>query len=153
MNSTLLPGHGLVRRKGMVFHTGTYLGWNQVAHISPQGLRVDSVEVFADGQQITITGQPVSVSLLHQRLQKALSLQKPYDPFFLNCEHLASFLQKGIWESPQVQGAVMGLAVAVSAIASRKMNPAASLVTALVCTLAGVHLMRPGATAQVRAAH
>lgn len=151
MHRTLRPGHGLVRQKGLFFHIGTYLGSNQVAHISPQGLRIDSIEVFAEGQQVEITGRPVQVDLLHRRLQEAMSQLSPYDPIFLNCEHLANFLQKGVRESPQLQGAVMGLTVATGIIASTKMHPVASVATILLCAWAGVQLGRPAPTSTVHA--
>lgn len=153
MHRTLPAGHGLVRQKGILFHVGTYLGSNQVAHISPGGLRIDSVATFAEGQQLMVTGSPVQLDLLHRRLQEAMNQRWLYDPFSLNCEHLANFLQKGVRESPQLQGAVMGLAIAGGIVASNKMHPAASLATALFCAWAGVQLGRPSSASTIRAVH
>lgn len=147
MKHTLFPGHGLVRRKGWVFHIGTYLGGGIVVHISPDGLRFDSITEFAAGQELGIIGQPVPLHILEHRLQEARRIHTRYDPFFQNCEHLANFLQRGVRESPQMQGATLGLATALGIICTGKLSPGAGLVTALVCTWAGIQIMRPSSSA------
>lgn len=111
MNHTLLPGYGLHRKKGAVLHAGTYLGGGRVMHLGPEGLHIDSLAEFAAGQEVLIVPNLVALHVLEARVAEARLIFSGYSAFGQNCEHLANFLQRGVRESPQLQGAVLwGLA-------------------------------------------
>lgn len=113
MNHTLLPGFGLHRKKGLVLHAGTYIGEGRVMHLGPDGLRIDSLSEFAAGEQVLVVANSVPFHVLQERVAEALRVFRGYSAIGQNCEHLANFLQRGVKESPQVQGAMLGgLAIA-----------------------------------------
>lgn len=105
MDAKLQPGNGLYRRKGPVWHEGTYWKHGWVVHHGPQGLVVEPYEQFAQGQEVHIEDNSVSLLELEARIREALAQSDPYSVFGTNCEHLAGFLQKGIRISPQLRRA------------------------------------------------
>lgn len=142
-NTMLKPGYRLQRKKGTVWHLGTYLGAGRVAHFSPDGLCIDSITNFANGKDVYYQATPVAAALLRQRLAEAEMHYTSYNPLLRNCEHLAHFLQTGKQHSPQAKGAVAGLAIGTGIALTQDMKPLTKAAVMLLCTWAGARLMRP----------
>lgn len=60
--------------------------------------------VYANGQPVLVESQGVTRSDQIARTSRALSLvgHVPYHPLTANCDHAASYAEKGVAESPQV---------------------------------------------------
>lgn len=147
---SLLPGDRLLVMKdsvieGAVTHSGTYMGWGLVAHLSPsKGLVEESVEAFAGGQQVQVVQKGgISERLLRERLEQ-YQANSSYQLFGNNCEHLCSFLETGKAESPQLQGAIAGFTggyVAVRALGVQ--NPWVATLLVAITTYIGAKIGAP----------
>lgn len=118
MDNTLKSGYGLYRAKGKVQHAGTYWKEGLVVEHGPKGVRVVSLEEFADGQDVRVLYTEVELDVLEQRIQIVLGEERKYDFMFDNCEHVANYLRMGAKVSEQASlgflGGCLGLAVARS---------------------------------------
>ena len=102
------------QKAGMFRHVGVLLPDGRVAHCSPErGEHISTIEEFADGRDIKIErAVPVANhwSTL-QRVFSAMHAPKTYDLVTNNCEIFANRVTGQKEESPQLQGAVILLAM------------------------------------------
>lgn len=110
MITDLNIGDLLYRSKGIVQHTGVYLGTDQVLHNTPStGVRISHFRDFAENKVVKVVKVTVNDhTLLTQRLQEILCDNNHYHVFGNNCEHIAYQLIHGRKESSQKQIAIMG---------------------------------------------
>lgn len=102
----MLSGAKVWRQKGLVWHYGVVMPSGQIAHLSPAGLRTSLLREFAEGRQVFTDGHYVEPILLLDRFAMAQPLFKTYRLFSGNCEHFASYMQKGLGESKQASTVV-----------------------------------------------
>ena len=113
MHSKLKSGDLLHRSKGIVQHAGVYLGNELVLHNQPEkGVVITSYSEYAEGKDVKI----ISISdtdkhLLVNRLQEIIENDNCYQLLAHNCEHIAHYLISGRKISPQVQAAILGMAL------------------------------------------
>jgi len=111
MHSKLKPSDLLHRSKGVIQHTGVYLGNGLVFHNLPEkGVIISSYAEFADGKEVNVTRVELTESkFLAGRLKEIINNDSRYHLFANNCEHVAHYLITGRKMSPQIQAIVIGL--------------------------------------------
>ena len=90
-------------------HAGVLLPNGSVAHMTPEGAAIVSVEAFRQGRDIRFD-KAAPVECHHQiywRAHQSVSRMSPYDLWNRNCEHYATWLMGEKPQSPQVNGAVL----------------------------------------------
>lgn len=103
------PGTILCRSKGPAVHYGNHLDEDKVLHTRPEhGCMITSFEKFADGQRIWALNTPVSAGY-EARVTEVIN--RSYDLVSDNCQHIANYVASGVYQSPQVTGAVVGAAM------------------------------------------
>jgi len=112
------------QKAGMLRHVGVLLPDGRVAHCSPdRGEHISTIEEFADGRDVKIDRAVPIVDHWPtvQRIVSAMQTPKAYDLVTNNCEIFANRVTGQKEESPQLQGAVILLAVfALLALAAAK---------------------------------
>ncbi len=95
-----------------ITHYGIYVGGGYVVHNHPDGgVETVTFERFANGRPVYIEAR-VPWAAQEAVRQAALNLiGTQFDLFNFNCEHFVTFVQTGKPESPQLRGAVVGVAV------------------------------------------
>lgn len=106
---------GLVSRvklSGAGRHVGVLLPDGQVAHMTPDGAAIVTLNEYAQGRPVQFD-KPAPVECHHQlhwRAHQSVGRMPPYDLWNRNCEHYATWLMGEEPKSPQVTGAfVIGL--------------------------------------------
>lgn len=118
MNSKLKAGDLLYRSKGIVEHSGVYIGNNEVLHNSPtNNTEIVKLSEFAEGKNVKVIYQPVKdMEELLARMQMLTSKGTKYQWFANNCEQVSYLMIRGKKHSPQIVassfGFMAGLALA-----------------------------------------
>lgn len=110
MNSKLKAGDLLYRTKGIVEHSGLYMGNNEVFHNSPtNNIEVVKMSDYAEGKPVKVIYQTVADREdLLARMQMLTSKETKYQWFANNCEQISYLLIRGKKHSPQIVAASMG---------------------------------------------
>lgn len=99
------PGPWPTQHRGLVAGQDVF-GRIWVIH-NPKGgcVRYDLLDVFADGQEVTIVpGPALSSAQRVAAVKRAQSLLgRPYDLLNFNCDHMVTFALAGVAKSPQLQ--------------------------------------------------
>ena len=113
MHSKLKSGDLLHRSKGIVQHAGVYLGNEMVLHNQPEkGVVITSYSEYAEGKDVKITSiSDTDKKLLVSRLHETFDSDCRYQLLANNCEHVANYLISGRKMSPQIQAAIVGMAL------------------------------------------
>ena len=107
--------HGVIcevtrpKLNGVGEHAGVLFPNGQVVHHGLDGLRVESLDGFAQDRPVTVvrTAKPEEKDQIILRARKMLSHPPAYRLADSNCEHIASELMVGRRESRQINGLVM----------------------------------------------
>ncbi len=123
MYSKLKSGDLLHRSKGIVQHAGVYLGNELVLHNQPgKGANITSYHDYAEGKEVNVTSAyGADIQQIASRLKDIIENDNQYQFLTNNCEHIAYHLIHGKKLSPQLQGAMLGMAISKK-IASRIKN-------------------------------
>ena len=110
---------------GALRHVGVLLPNGYVAHCAPgRGEHVSTVEEFASGHDMTIDRAVPHMEHTGtlQRIAEAMRSPKPYNVTKNNCEMFANRVTTGKAESPQLQGTIvlLGLAMFMGWAAAKK---------------------------------
>jgi len=110
----ILPGDMLHRRKGLVTHCGTALGWQSgqflVAHSLPgRGYHVSSLDDFAAGHEVYVAHRPQEWERFEVLARVEEQLGLPYSLLTRNCQHGCSYAATGRAQSWGVALAALGV--------------------------------------------
>jgi hypothetical protein len=110
MDTNLKTGDLLYRSKGLVEHTGVYIGNGQVVHNSPNsGIEIVDFYAFSEGQTVKIMHTDANnIHLLQDRLWEILNSRNGYSVSLNNCEHIANLMVHGRAYSPQFKATLIG---------------------------------------------
>ena len=118
MDSKLKAGDLLYRSKGIVEHSGVYIGNNEVFHSSPtNNTEIVKLSKFAEGKNVKVVYQPVKdMEELRVRVKMLANKETKYQWFANNCEQVSYLIIRGKKYSPQIIassfGFMAGLALA-----------------------------------------
>jgi hypothetical protein len=110
MNSKLKAGDLLYRSKGIVEHSGVYIGNNEVLHNSPtNNTEIVKLSDFAQGKNVKVIYQPVKdMDELLVRMKMLTSKKTKYHWFANNCEQITYLMIRGKKHSPQIVASTIG---------------------------------------------
>jgi len=143
MYQNLQPGDSLFRKKGAIVHQGVYVIDGLVAHQGPLGIRIEPLEMFANGQQVWPRACPVPLTILLERLEQAVRDASPYNVISNNCEHLARFLQTGTRGSRQLAGSLAGGAIGLGLALANDHSPLEAAGFTCIGLFVGEYMARP----------
>lgn len=123
MHTKLKSGDLLHRSKGIVQHAGVYLGNELVLHNQPgKGVNITSYHDYSEGKEVNVTSAySADIQQIASRLKDIIGNDNRYQLLTNNCEHIAHHLIHGKKLSPQLQGAMLGMAIS-GGIASQVKN-------------------------------
>jgi hypothetical protein len=108
----LVIQHTRPKLSGIGEHAGVFLPNGLVVHHGQDGLRVDRLDVFAQGRQVSVVRRtdPGKHLEIMGRIQSVLKRPPAYRLFDSNCEHFVSEILGEKKESRQINGlAIVGL--------------------------------------------
>ncbi|MEL0623795.1 lecithin retinol acyltransferase family protein [Marinomonas arenicola] len=110
MNSKLKAGDLLYRSKGIVEHSGVYIGNNEVFHNSPtNNTEIVNFSEFAEGKNVKVIYQPIADRQdLLARMNMLTSKETKYQWFANNCEQVSYLIIRGKKHSPQIVASSFG---------------------------------------------
>lgn len=110
MNSKLKAGDLLYRTKGIVEHSGVYIGNNEVLHNSPtNNTEIVKLSEFAEGKNVKVIYQLVKdKEELLARMKMLTSKETKYQWFANNCEQVSYLIIRGKKHSPQIVASSFG---------------------------------------------
>jgi cell wall-associated NlpC family hydrolase len=116
MNSKLKAGDLLYRTKGIVEHSGVYIGNNEVLHNSPtNNTEIVKLSKFAEGKDVKVIYQPVKdMEELLVRMKMLTSKETKYQWFANNCEQVSYLIIRGKKHSPQIIASSFGFMAGVA---------------------------------------